>query len=353
VTQVSGSFLPKTQLMAERADAFTGVPARRRSGRRSAPLLAGAALALAAAVGVGVWLAVRDTDTSSAPVSERSGPAAVSVDGLMQLARERTVFWAGPMPGVTYELTNRGGRIHIRYLPAGTPVGTTQPRLSIGSYQVRNAFAVTSAAAKRRNSVTIDIGSRGVAFYDVRRPTNIYLAHKGSDVQVELYDPSASRAHQLVAGGQVGPVSADAGTSELDAKAASPAELRALVWSLRRPVYWLGTEAGTTYEVSGAPGGRIFVRYLPRGTRVGASKPYLTVATYPVREAFAVTRAASRTRGAVVIPLGGDSVAFYSRARPTNVYVAYRGVDFQVEVFDPSARRVHDLLAARRLKSVG
>jgi hypothetical protein len=339
--------------MAERADAFTGVSARRRSGRRSAPLLAGAALALAAAVGVGVWLAVRDADISSTPGPERSGPAAVSVDGLTRLAREGTVFWAGTMTGVRYELTRRGGRIHLRYLPAGMPVGTTQPQLSIGSYQVRNAFAVTSAAAKRRNSARIDIGSRGVAFYDVRRPTNVYLAHKGSDVQVEVYDPSASRAHQLVAGGQVAPVSADAASSEQSAKATSPAELRALAASLRRPIYWLGTEADTTYEVSRAPGGRIFVRYLPHGTRVGASKPYLTVATYPVKAAFVVTRAASRTRGAAVIPLGGDSVAFYSRSRPTNVYVAYRGVDFQVEVFDPSPRRVHDLLAARRLKSVG
>jgi hypothetical protein len=339
--------------MAERADAFAGVSARRRAGLRSAPLLAAVAIALAALVGTGVWLAARDDGGSSTQAPERSGPAAVSVDELTTLARGRTIFWAGAMPGVTYELTRRGGRIHLRYLPAGIPVGTTQAHLSIGSYRVRNAFAVTSAAAKRRNSVRIDIGRRGVAFYDVRRPTNVYLAHRGSDVQVELYDPSASRAHQLVARGHVAPVSADAASPEQKPRATSPAELRALAASLRRPVYWLGTERGTTYEVSRGAGGRVFVRYLPRGARVGVRKPYLTVATYPVEDAFAVTRAASRRRDAVVIPLGADTVAFYSKSRPTNVYVAQQGVDYQVELFDPLPERVHDLVAARRLRSVG
>jgi hypothetical protein len=339
------------ELMADRADAFAGVAARRRLGMWSMPLLAGALIA-AALVGVGFWFIVWDTGSSTTPAQERAVPRAVSVDGLTRLARERTIYWAGPMPGVTYELTRSDRRVDLRYLPAAAPVGTTRPQLSIGSYEVRNAFAVTSAAAKRPDSVQIDIGSRGVAFYDARRPTNVYLAHRGSGVQVEIYDRSASRVHQLVASGRIGPVPTNGGR-ETPATAVSPARLRDLAASWQRPVYWLGTEKGSTYELSRASNGRIYVRYLPRGARIGAREPYLTVATYPVEDAFAVTRAASRTRGAVVIPLGGDAVAFYSKSRPTNVYVAYRGLDFQVEVYDPSPARVHDLIAARRLRSIG
>jgi hypothetical protein len=46
------------------------------------------------------------------------------------------------------------------------------------------------------------------------------------------------------------------------------------------------------------------------------------------------------------------AVAFFSRSRPTNVYVAFGGGGEQIEVFDPSAQRVHALIAAHRLKPV-
>ena len=339
--------------MTDRANAYAGVPSWRRLGLRKTPVLAGAATAVALLIGVVLWLAVRDSGSSSTPVPERAAPAATSVADLTRLARGRPIYWAGPMPGVTYELTRTSDRrVYIRYLPAGVPIGTSRPQLSVGTYPVRNAFAVTSAAAKRRNSVKIDIGGAGVAFYELNRPTNVYLARKGSGVQVEVYDPSASRAHQLVSSGQVAAILPE-DTSETTATATSPAKLKALAAALRRPVYWLGREKGATYELSRASSGRIYVRYLPRGTRVGARKPYLTVATYPVEDAFSVTLAASRTVGAVVIPLAGDGVAFYSKSRPANVYVAYRGVDYQIEVYDPSPSRVHELVAKRGVKPVG
>jgi hypothetical protein len=47
----------------------------------------------------------------------------------------------------------------------------------------------------------------GVAFYNRARPTSVYFAYAGSDVQVETYDPSASVARQLVESGAIKPVS--------------------------------------------------------------------------------------------------------------------------------------------------
>jgi hypothetical protein len=33
------------------------------------------------------------------------------------------VFWAGPRPGVSYELTSLSGRVYVRYLPRGVAAG--------------------------------------------------------------------------------------------------------------------------------------------------------------------------------------------------------------------------------------
>jgi len=40
----------------------------------------------------------------------------------------------------------------------------------------------------------------------------------------------------------------------------------------------------------------------------------------------------------------GSWCTHYSRARPTSVYVAFRKVDYQIEVYDPSARRAMQLV---------
>ena len=52
--------------------------------------------------------------------------------------------------------------------------------------------------------------------------------------------------------------------------AASVAKLKALSTSLNQPIYWAGAKAGTTYELTQSTSG-IFVRYLPKGAKVGSS----------------------------------------------------------------------------------
>jgi hypothetical protein len=131
----------------------------------------------------------------------------------------------------------------------------------------------------------------------------------------------------------------------------SARNLRALVDALGRPVYWAGPQRGVTYEFTETADRRIYVRYLPAGVAAGSAHPYLTVASYPVVNAFTVTRAVARRPAAVELTVPGG-VAFYAKTRPTNVYVAFPGVNVQLEVYDPSPQVVRRLVAAGKLAPV-
>src|SRR4051794_22542168 len=62
------------------------------------------------------------------------------------------------------------------------------------------------------------------------------------------------------------------------AAAASPQRLVAFARSVGHPVYWAGPQPRFTYELSRTKDGRVYVRYLPPGVKVGTSKPdYLTI----------------------------------------------------------------------------
>ena len=127
----------------------------------------------------------------------------ISVKGLKTLAALGIpIYWAGERPGVTYELTKTAdNRVFIRYLPAGVPIGSGKRFLTIGTYPVRNAFLVTSRLAAGSGSAPVEIGKDGVAFS--KSPESVFLANRGSGVQIEVYDPTPGRARDLVTSGQV------------------------------------------------------------------------------------------------------------------------------------------------------
>jgi hypothetical protein len=129
----------------------------------------------------------------------------ISIKGLRTLARLGIpIYWAGERPGVTYELTKTAdNRVFIRYLPAGAPIGSGKPYLTIGTYPVSHAFIVTSKLAASSGSAPIDIGKDGVAFSSRKSPESVYLAYRGSGVQIEVYDPTPGRARDLVTSHQV------------------------------------------------------------------------------------------------------------------------------------------------------
>jgi hypothetical protein len=328
---------------------------RSKTTRRRVQIRVGAVLALAAVAAFVIWLILRDNDGKSQKQSP-SNASAVSQQTLRSLRTTlgRPIYWAGPRSGTTYELTQtRGGRVYIRYLPKGVEVGTSKPYLTVATYRVKDAVAATERVARQSGSVRVQAGDGAVAFYPRDRPTNVYLAFPGSGAQVEVFAPSGKEAQRLVSRHQIQALRAAtaARAVRVTPVATSPDKLKKLTAARGRPVYWVGTRRGTTYELTNAPGGRVYIRYLPKGVKVGAAKPYLTVATYPLARAVADTRAAANRASAVKIAIKGG-VAFYSKAQPTSVYVAFRGVDEQIEVFDTSARTARALVASGRIRPV-
>jgi hypothetical protein len=120
--------------------------------------------------------------------------------------------------------------------------------------------------------------------------------------------------------------------------------------STNHPVYWAGKRSDVAYELTRTPDGRIYVRYLPPGVKAGVEKPYLTIGTYPFTNAFAATQAVARKSHRIHI--GGGGVAFYTSQHPGNVYLAYPGSPYQIEVFDPSPKRAQTLVARGQIRSI-
>jgi hypothetical protein len=176
-------------------------------------LRVGAIVAVALAAAAVVWLLVRDdSGGSSAKTPNVAAVPAVSASPgrLRDLSVEagRPIYWLGPQADRTYELTRTTlDRIYVRYLPSGVAVGTTEAKYPlVGTYPVDSAYDVLTQLAKRSGESSFTAPKGGFAVYSTERPTNIYLAYPGSDVQIEVFDPSAERARELVASGHVVPV---------------------------------------------------------------------------------------------------------------------------------------------------
>jgi len=121
-------------------------------------------------------------------------------------------------------------------------------------------------------------------------------------------------------------------------------ELISAVQQLGVDVYWAGPVEGAKYTLSAPAEGQVYVRYLPNGEGLADTKAnYVVVATYATSDAFTATQAAgNQTNGVTFINNQGAAV-FYSKDAPTNVYVAYQDIDFQVEVFSPIAQTALDI----------
>jgi hypothetical protein len=332
---------------------------RARPGARRPQLRVGAVLALALLIGFVVWLAVgrgggsSKTPSGSVPAATKSVP--ISIGGLRTLgsALNRPIYWAGARPGLQYELSQApDGRVWIRYLPKNEAIGEqARPYLTVGTYPVGDGYAATATAARQSGTVRIAAGRGAIAFYTTSHPTNVYVGYRGSKYQIEVFDPSATAAHELVASGKIRTIPGNA--SAAGPVSTTPQKLKALSTSLGQPIYWVGAQSGVTYELTRSADGRVYVRYLPAGVKVGErATPYLTVATYPLADAFAATERASQASGAVTIPAKGGAIAFYDRSSPTSVHLAYPGAKFQVELLDPSAARAHQLAASGSVRPV-
>jgi hypothetical protein len=194
-------------------------------GTRQAPIRIGAVVALALAVAFVVWLLVRGNDNPSstaktspatATTPSKTTPApretvkAASARSLRALAGAsgHPIYWAGPQAGVRYELTQvTDGRIYIRYLPKGVPIGDRRAAyLIVATYPVPNAYKAVRTAAKESGAVTFRTKRGGLAVYNQSAATNVYFAFPGSKYQVEVFDPKPSQARKLVRSGVIRPI---------------------------------------------------------------------------------------------------------------------------------------------------
>ena len=191
----------------------------------------------------------------------------------------------------------------------------------------------------------------GAGLYHKANPLSVYLAYPGSNDQIEVYSPESGTAQALVESGRVAPI-VNKGAGANGPSGATAAELKALSARLGHPIYWAGAQPKVTYELSQTANGRVYVRYLPPGVPVGASAAYRTVGTYPLPNAFAVTKSAGKAKDSTSVVLPDGAVAIYKTKNSTHVYLAYPGSDQQIEVFDPTPDAARRLVAAASIAPV-
>jgi hypothetical protein len=120
-------------------------------------------------------------------------------------------------------------------------------------------------------------------------------------------------------------------------QALSVDSLKTISSVLGQPIYWAGAKAGYTYEFRRTRDGNIYLRYLPPGTAVGSKGSFLTIATYPVRDAYGAIVRASKRKGSVAVSIPSKGLAVYAPRSPRAYYFAYPGTKYQIEVLAPTA----------------
>lgn len=134
--------------------------------------------------------------------------------------------------------------------------------------------------------------------------------------------------------------------------AATKADILAAAARVGHAVYWAGEIPDTTFELTVASTGAVFVRYLPKGVVVGSKTPYLTVATYPDANAYANIRAAASKAGTVSVKYAGGAFAVAGSDVASNVNFAFEGAPIQIEVFAPEPGKAWSLIEAGTIAQI-
>jgi hypothetical protein len=134
--------------------------------------------------------------------------------------------------------------------------------------------------------------------------------------------------------------------------AVSKAQLEKLASQTDHPVYWAGSKS-EAYELTRTTDGRIYVRYLPSRAMVGdPSARYLTVGTYPEKNAFRAIQRATHRPGAVSVNLPHGGLLVFNTSTPKSVYFGYPAANYQVEVYDPSPEQARALVLGGAVRPI-
>jgi len=118
------------------------------------------------------------------------------------------------------------------------------------------------------------------------------------------------------------------------------------------PIYWAGNTEGSELEMSQPSADRTYVRYLPSGVKAGDSRPFLTVGSYRFSNPAAALRTRGSEPGGVAATAPGDGTVYFDREDPKSVYLAYPGVDVEIEVFAPEFKEALQLATSGRIVPV-
>jgi hypothetical protein len=137
-------------------------------------------------------------------------PRIVSPSQLSNFAadREHRIYWAGARRPSVVELTEtRDGNVFVRYLRHPSQLGSSNAGfLVVATYARARAYAGLKAAGRRPGAVTMRVKGGGIAVYNRKQPTSVYVAYPGRNRQIEVYAPDARQARKLVRTGAVVPV---------------------------------------------------------------------------------------------------------------------------------------------------
>jgi hypothetical protein len=146
----------------------------------------------------------------------------------------------------------------------------------------------------------------------------------------------------------------DSTNSSNGAEIVSVDSLRETATEQDLPIYWAGEQEGAELELSQPDGNRTYVRYLTGGAGAGDPQPdFLTIGTYASADPVAVLRRQGKESGGVLAKAPGGATVYFSRRQPQSVYLAYPGVDVQIEVYDPNFKRALQLVNSGQVVSAG
>jgi hypothetical protein len=116
-------------------------------------------------------------------------------------------------------------------------------------------------------------------------------------------------------------------------------ELKSIVKENDIQAYWTGPLENATYSLNSSTVGQVFIRYVPEGEKCDDVRPnFRVIATYQEVDAFATTESAGTTADGVSLLNADGSIVYFNKNVPTNIYLAYPGIDYQIEIYDPDPK---------------
>jgi hypothetical protein len=116
------------------------------------------------------------------------------------------------------------------------------------------------------------------------------------------------------------------------------------------PIYWAGPQANTQLELSQPSKGQTYVRYLTGDAEAGDARPnFLTVGTYAYANAVSALEELGKKPGGVLASAPGDATVYFNRNRGDSIYLAYPGVEEEIEVYDPNLKRALKLVSSGQI----